>query len=141
MKIRTAATGLSMLLFASLTFAQQDKPASPGVQDKAARPSPPAKASCSLGDGATITIDYSSPRAKGRKIGHLHLRYLNPLPSNLGDILKRYKKILVPELNMGQLLWVLRAKYLVDAVGLNKIQGRPFKQAELEQKIEEMLGL
>ncbi len=73
--------------------------------------------------------------------GHLHLRYLNPLPSNLGDIFKRYKKILVPELNMGQLLWVLRAKYLVDAVGLNKIQGRPFKQAELEQKIEEMLGL
>ncbi len=48
--------------------------------------------------------------------------------------------MLVPELNMGQLLWVLRAKYLVDAVGLNKIQGRPFKQAELEQKIEEMLG-
>ena len=74
-------------------------------------------------------------------VGHLHLRYLNPLPSNLGDIFKRYKKILVPELNMGQLLWVLRAKYLVDAVGLNKIQGRPFKQAELEQKIEEMLGL
>jgi 2-oxoglutarate ferredoxin oxidoreductase subunit alpha len=79
-------------------------------------------------------------RAKGRKIGHLHLRYLNPLPSNLGDVLKRYKKVLVPELNMGQLLWVLRAKYLVDAVGLNKIQGRPFKQNELEQKIEMMLG-
>ena len=77
----------------------------------------------------------------GRKIGHLHLRHLNPLPANLGDVLKRYKKVLVPELNMGQLLWVLRAKYLVDAVGLNKIQGRPFKQAELDQKIEEMLGL
>jgi 2-oxoglutarate/2-oxoacid ferredoxin oxidoreductase subunit alpha len=53
--------------------------------------------------------------------------------------LKRYKKVLVPELNMGQLLWLLRAKYLVDAVGLNKIQGRPFKQNELEQKIDEML--
>jgi len=89
----------------------------------------------------SITAALKAQRAKGRKIGHLHLRYLNPLPSNLGDILKRYKKILVPELNMGQLLWVLRAKYLVDAVGLNKIQGRPFKQAELEQKIEEMLGL
>jgi 2-oxoglutarate ferredoxin oxidoreductase subunit alpha len=82
-----------------------------------------------------------SQRAKGRKIGHLHLRYLNPLPSNVGDILKRYKKVLVPELNMGQLLWVLRAKFLVDAVGLNKIQGRPFKQNELEQKIEEVLGI
>ncbi len=89
----------------------------------------------------SITAALKTQRAKGRKIGHLHLRYLNPLPSNLADIFKRYKRILVPELNMGQLLWVLRAKFLVDAVGLNKIQGRPFKQAELEQKIEEMLGL
>jgi len=80
-------------------------------------------------------------REKGRKIGHLHLRHLNPLPGNVGDVLKRYKKVLVPELNMGQLLWLLRAKFLVDAVGLNKIQGRPFKQSELEQKIEEMLGV
>jgi 2-oxoglutarate ferredoxin oxidoreductase subunit alpha len=88
-----------------------------------------------------ITQAVNGQRAKGRKIGHLHLRYLNPLPANVGDILKRYKKVLVPELNMGQLLWVLRAKFLVNAVGLNKIQGRPFKQAELDQKIEEMLGL
>jgi 2-oxoglutarate/2-oxoacid ferredoxin oxidoreductase subunit alpha len=87
-----------------------------------------------------ITQAVNGQRAKGRKIGHLHLRYLNPLPANVGDILRRYKKVLVPELNMGQLLWVLRAKYLVNAVGLNKIQGRPFKQAELDQKIEEMLG-
>jgi 2-oxoglutarate ferredoxin oxidoreductase subunit alpha len=89
----------------------------------------------------SITAALKAQRAKGRKIGHLHLRHLNPLPANLGDLIKRYKRVLVPELNMGQLLWVLRAKYLVDAVGLNKIQGRPFKQAELEQKIEEMLGL
>ncbi len=89
----------------------------------------------------SITQAVQSQREKGRKIGHLHLRHLNPLPKNVGDILKRYKKILVPELNMGQLLWILRAKFLVPAVGLNKIQGRPFKQAELEQKIEEMLGV
>ncbi len=89
----------------------------------------------------SITAALKTQRAMGRRIGHLHLRHLNPLPSNLGDVLKRYKRVLVPELNMGQLLWVLRAKFLVDAVGLNKIQGRPFKQAELEQKIEEMLGL
>jgi len=89
----------------------------------------------------SITAALKSQRAKGRKIGHLHLRHLNPLPANVGDILKRYKKVLVPELNMGQLLWVLRAKFLVDAIGLNKIQGRPFKQAELEQKIEEVLGV
>ena len=88
-----------------------------------------------------ITQSVQSQRAKGRKIGHLHLRHLNPLPANVGDILKRYKKVLVAELNMGQLRWMLRAKYLVDAAGLNKIQGRPFKQAELDQKIEEMLGL
>ena len=88
----------------------------------------------------SITAAVKSARAEGRRIGHLHLRYLNPLPSNVGEILKRYRKVLVPELNMGQLLWVLRAKFLVDAVGLNKIQGRPFKQAELEQKFDEMLG-
>ncbi|HXY24017.1 MAG TPA: 2-oxoacid:acceptor oxidoreductase subunit alpha [Candidatus Acidoferrum sp.] len=89
----------------------------------------------------SITAAVKAARTKGRKIGHLHLRYLNPLPANVGDILRRYKKVLVPELNMGQLLWVLRAKYLVDAVGLNKIQGRPFKQAELEQKFNELLGI
>src|SRR5580692_1016921 len=88
-----------------------------------------------------ITAAVNAQRAAGRKIGHVHLRHLNPLPANLGDVLKRYKQVLVPELNMGQLLWLLRAKYLVDAIGLNKIQGRPFKQSELEQKIEELLGV
>src|ERR1700740_2046133 len=88
-----------------------------------------------------ITAAVNAQRAAGRKIGHVHLRHLNPLPANLGEVLKRYKQVLVPELNMGQLLWLLRAKYLVDAIGLNKIQGRPFKQVELEQKIEEMLGV
>src|ERR1700756_268626 len=88
-----------------------------------------------------ITAAVKSQRELGHRIGHIHLRHLNPLPSNLGEILKRYKKVLVPELNMGQLLWLLRAKFLVEAVGLNKIQGRPFKQNELEQKIEEMLGV
>jgi 2-oxoglutarate ferredoxin oxidoreductase subunit alpha len=89
----------------------------------------------------SITAAVKAQRAQGRRIGHLHLRHLNPLPANLAQIFKRYKKILVPELNMGQLLWLLRAKYLVDAEGLNKIQGRPFKQSELEQKIEEVLGV
>jgi 2-oxoglutarate ferredoxin oxidoreductase subunit alpha len=89
----------------------------------------------------SVTQAVKEQREKGRKIGHLHLRHLNPLPGNVGEVLKRYKKVLVPELNMGQLLWILRAKFLVDAVGLNKIQGRPFKQSELEQKIEEMLGI
>ena len=89
----------------------------------------------------TAAVKAQRQRLAGRKrIGHLHLRYLNPLPPNVGEILSRYKKILVPELNMGQLSWLLRAKFLVDAIGLNKIQGRPFKQSELEHKIEELLS-
>jgi len=76
---------------------------------------------------------------KGHKVAHAHLRYLNPMPRNTGDVLKRYKKVLVPELNAGQLLLLLRARFAIDAVGLNKIQGKPFLVSEIEEKIEEML--
>ena len=86
-----------------------------------------------------ITAALNSQRAKGRRIGHVHLRHLNPLPKNLGDVLMRYDKVLVPEMNMGQLVMILRAKYLIDAQGYNKIQGKPFKTSELERKIEEIL--
>ena len=86
----------------------------------------------------SITAAVKSQRELGHRIGHVHLRHLNPFPRNLGEVLKRYKQVLVPELNMGQLLWLLRAKFLVNAIGLNKIQGRPFKQSELEQKISEL---
>ena len=65
----------------------------------------------------------------GKSVAHCHLRYLNPLPANLGEILKRYKKVLVPELNLGQLRMLIRAEYLVDAIGLNKVQGKPFSVA------------
>jgi 2-oxoglutarate ferredoxin oxidoreductase subunit alpha len=94
-----------------------------------------------VGWGSTygpITAALRAQRARGKRIGHVHLRWLNPLPKNLGEVLKRYKKVVVPEMNMGQLLWLLRAKYLVDAVGYNKIQGKPFKQSEIEAKIEEV---
>jgi 2-oxoglutarate/2-oxoacid ferredoxin oxidoreductase subunit alpha len=87
-----------------------------------------------------ITAALNSQRAKGRRIGHVHLRHLNPLPKNLGEVIKLYKKVLVPEMNMGQLVMLLRAKFLVDAQGYNKIQGKPFKTSEIESKIEEMLG-
>jgi 2-oxoglutarate ferredoxin oxidoreductase subunit alpha len=93
-----------------------------------------------VGWGSTygaITAALRTRRAAGRRVGHVHLRYLNPLPRNLGEVLKRYKKVVVAEMNLGQLLWVLRAKYLIDAEGLNKIQGKPFKVAEIEAKIEE----
>ncbi len=86
-----------------------------------------------------ITAAMKPMREKGHRIGHVHLRYLNPLPRNLGDILKRYKKVLVPEMNMGQLSLILRARFLVDAESYGKIQGKPFKQSEIEAKIEELL--
>src|SRR3984885_7405995 len=88
-----------------------------------------------------ITAALNAQREKGRRVGHVHLRYLNPLPRDLGEVISRYKKVLVPEMNMGQLLMILRAKYLVAAQGYNKIQGKPFKTSEIEQKIEQMLDL
>jgi 2-oxoglutarate/2-oxoacid ferredoxin oxidoreductase subunit alpha len=87
-----------------------------------------------------ITAAMQSQRAKGRRIGHAHLRFLNPLPRNLGELFGRYRKVLVPEMNMGQLVLLLRAKYLLDAEAYNKIQGQPFKVSELENKIEEIVG-
>jgi 2-oxoglutarate/2-oxoacid ferredoxin oxidoreductase subunit alpha len=76
---------------------------------------------------------------RGKAVGHVHLRHLNPLPPDLGDILGRFKKVLVPELNMGQLVKILRAEFLVDAVGMNKVQGRPFKISELVTRIQRLL--
>src|SRR5262249_45608377 len=64
---------------------------------------------------------------KGLPVSSIHLRHLNPFPRDLGEILRRFDKVLVPELNLGQLSVLIRARYLVDAKGLNKIQGKPFK--------------
>lgn len=77
---------------------------------------------------------------QGKSVAHAHVRYMNPFPRNLGEILKKYDKVLVPELNTGQLRLLLRAQYLVDAVGLNKVYGKPFLVHELTEKIYEMLG-
>ena len=71
----------------------------------------------------------------GAAVAHAHLRYLNPLPENLGRLLERYDRVVVPELNMGQLRGILRREFLVDAVGLDKITGRPFTVAELVEGI------
>ena len=76
---------------------------------------------------------------KGWKVASAHLRHLHPLPKNVGDVLKRYRKALVPELNAGQLCSVLRSAFLVDAVSLSKMQGQPFLVNEIEAKIEEMM--
>jgi 2-oxoglutarate ferredoxin oxidoreductase subunit alpha len=79
-------------------------------------------------------------RKQGHSVAHCHLRYIQPFPRNLGDILKRYKKVLVPELNVGQMRFILRSIYLVDAIGFNKIKGKPFLVSELVTKIEEVLA-
>lgn len=78
-------------------------------------------------------------QAKGKAVTHCHLRWLNPLPKDLGDILKRFKKVVIPELNLGQLRTIIRAKYLIDAVGLNKVQGKPFSVGEVVERIEALL--
>jgi 2-oxoglutarate ferredoxin oxidoreductase subunit alpha len=92
------------------------------------------------GTYGTIRSAVERAQRKGQSVAQAHLRYLNPMPKNTGEVLRRFKKVLVPELNSGQLLLLLRAAYLVDAVGLNKVQGKPFLVSEIEAKIEEMLG-
>jgi 2-oxoglutarate/2-oxoacid ferredoxin oxidoreductase subunit alpha len=95
-----------------------------------------------IGWGSTygsITAAVRNKRAEGKKkIGQVHLRHLNPLPKNLGEVMQRYKHVLVPEMNLGQLVWVLRAKYLVDAISYPKVQGKPFQVSEIERKIDEV---
>jgi 2-oxoglutarate ferredoxin oxidoreductase subunit alpha len=96
-----------------------------------------------LGWGGTqgsLTAATKLLRGRGHKVGHLQLKYLCPLQKNVGDILKSYGKVLVCELNMGQLHMILRSRFLVDAVGLNKIQGKPFKVTEVVAAAERVLA-
>ena len=95
-----------------------------------------------LGWGGTHgAIRSSVERAQnaGHSVSHLHLRYINPFPKNLGEVLSNYKKVLIPELNLGQLSTMIRAKYLVDAQGLNKVAGKPFTTTEVYNKILQMV--
>ncbi len=78
-------------------------------------------------------------REAGLDVSHIHIRHIWPLPKNLGQLLKGYERVLIPEMNAGQLINVLRAEYLVDAKGLNQISGQPFKVADLETAIRNML--
>ena len=75
-------------------------------------------------------------RAIGGKVAHAHLRWLSPFPANLGDVLRSYDRVLVPEMNSGQLLQLVRARYLVDAVGYNRVTGKPFKAGEISDAIQ-----
>jgi 2-oxoglutarate ferredoxin oxidoreductase subunit alpha len=95
-----------------------------------------------LGWGSTwgsIQAAVRRDRSAGKQVAHAHLVHLNPLPSNLGDVLRGYRRVLVPEMNLGQLSRLVRAEYLVDAESLSRVQGVPFRAATIEAKILEML--
>ena len=95
-----------------------------------------------LGWGSTfgaIAAGVRRVRARGLKVAHAHLVHLHPFPADLGDVLARYRVVLVPEINLGQLSRLVRAEYLVDAHSLNKMQGVPFRAAEIESAIVSLL--
>ncbi|MCW5859850.1 MAG: 2-oxoacid:acceptor oxidoreductase subunit alpha, partial [Caldilineales bacterium] len=96
-----------------------------------------------VGWGSTygaIHAAVAQAQARGQSVAHAHVRYLNPFPRNLGYILQRYDRILVPEMNMGQLSLLLRGRFVRDVISLNKVQGRPFKISEIASKIDELLA-
>ena len=95
-----------------------------------------------VGWGSTfgpITRAVQKIRAEGHKVSHIHIRHIWPLPKNLGSLLNGFKKVIVAEINTGQLITVLRSQYLIDAQGLNKISGQPFKVSEVEEAIRKSL--
>lgn len=97
-----------------------------------------------LGWGSTYgAISEAVNRVTGRglKVSQVHLKYINPLPKDLGDILKRFKRILLPEINLGHMAMILRSQYLIDIIQYNKVQGLPFKASEIEEKILNLLGV
>src|SRR6476661_7571866 len=96
-----------------------------------------------LGWGGTygpIAAGCRRVRNTGRNVAHAHLRHLNPFPRNTGDVLRRYDRVLVPEMNLGQLLKLVRAEFLVDAVGYNRVTGQPLRAAEVADAIEGMVA-
>ncbi|MFB9237135.1 2-oxoacid:acceptor oxidoreductase subunit alpha [Plantactinospora siamensis] len=78
-------------------------------------------------------------RQRGLPVAQAHLRHLSPLPVNLGEVLRRYERVVIPEMNLGQLAHLIRARYLVDAIGYNQVRGLPFTAAELETMLEEVI--
>ena len=95
-----------------------------------------------LGWGGTYGPIQSAARRlrhDGKKVAHAHLTHLNPFPRNLGEVLRSYDRVLVPEMNLGQLLKLVRAEFLVDAVGFNRVRGLPFRSDELADAMEAML--
>jgi len=95
-----------------------------------------------LGWGSTygaITSAVADLAAEGIVVSQTHLRHMNPLPKNLGEVLHRFRRVLVPELNSGQLALLLRGRFLVDAISYSKVQGQPFKRREIMERIRKVL--
>jgi len=95
-----------------------------------------------VGWGSTFGPIYTAVEKmnkEGIKVAGIHIRYLNPMPKNLGELLRKYKKILIPEMNLGQLRMILQAKYLIETIGFSKVKGVPFTSEEIELKIKEIL--
>ena len=96
-----------------------------------------------LGWGSTygaIKSAVAELQHEGYAVAHAHLRYVRPFPKNLGDILKNYEQVLVPEINDGQLVRIIRDQYFIDAKPYNKMMGIPITKTEMVMKIREMLG-
>jgi 2-oxoglutarate ferredoxin oxidoreductase subunit alpha len=95
-----------------------------------------------LGWGSTygaIMSAVQQAQSRGLSVSHAHLRHLHPFPANLGNVLSRFEKVLIPELNLGQLRMLVRARYLVDAIGLNVVNGRPLRVSAVEEQIRELV--
>ncbi len=111
---------------------------------------PPTDLDDEDGDARTLVVGWGSTygaiaagvrrvRARGFKVAHAHLVHLNPFPVDLGEVLHRYDKVLVPEVNLGQLSRLLRAEYLVDTVSFTQLKGIPFRAASMEAAIMELI--
>jgi 2-oxoglutarate ferredoxin oxidoreductase subunit alpha len=119
--------------------------------DRIAETLPPMEVDDPTGDAKVLVLGWGSTygpigaacrrvRKAGYDVAQAHLRHLNPFPKDLGEILARYDKVLVPEMNLGQLSMLLRAKYLVDVIGYNHVRGLPLKAAELSEAIGELVS-
>ena len=96
-----------------------------------------------LGWGSTygaIRSAVERMRGRGLAVSHAHLRHMNPFPANTGDVLGAFRRVLIPELNLGQLLMLIRSRYLVDAVGYNRVRGKPFRIVEIETEADRILA-
>ncbi|MGK6320120.1 2-oxoacid:acceptor oxidoreductase subunit alpha [Sphingomonas sp. DT-204] len=126
-----------------MTELRRDKVAGIGVPDQEVTLGEAGGKLAVVGWGSTFGPIHQAvrrARRKGLDVSHIHLRHIWPMPKNLGDLLRGYEKILVPEMNTGQLKTVLRDQYLVDARALNKVSGQPFRIAEIEAAIEAALA-